>query len=127
MTGSLAAIVVMAVATAVPAGAAQLTVDATADGLDASPGDGVCRTAGGTCTLRAAVQEADATSGADTIVLPAGRLQLSRPLQFLLPSQTADLELDPSNGDLDVTGTLTIRGAGADKTIIDAGAHDRAF
>jgi hypothetical protein len=105
----------------------QLTVNALGDGVDASPGDGVCRTVDGSCTLRAAVQEADATSAADTIVLPAGRLQLTRPLTFPLPSQTADLEFDPANGDLDVTGTLTIRGAGADKTTIDAGGHDRAF
>lgn len=125
--GLVAAILAASLAAAAPAGAAQLVVDALGDGVDASPGDGACRTPDGACTLRAAVQEADATSGADAITLPAGRLQLSRPLVFPLPSQTADLELDPSGGDLDVSGTLTIRGAGAGRTTIDAGAHDRAF
>jgi CSLREA domain-containing protein len=44
------------------------TVNTTADTLDANPGDGFCLT--GTaqaCTLRAAVQEANVTPGADTI------------------------------------------------------------
>ena len=36
-------------------------------GQDASPGDGVCATAGGACTLPAALAEAKAASGADTI------------------------------------------------------------
>ena len=123
----VSAILATCLALAAPASAAQLTVNALSDGVDASPGDGTCRTAAGTCTLRAAVQEADASNAADTITLPAGRLQLGRPLVFPLPSQTADLELDPANGDLDVTGTVTIRGAGADRTTIDAGRHDRAF
>lgn len=127
LAGAAAAAVVVWLVIAIPAGAAQLVVDALGDGVDASPGDGACRTAGGACTLRAAVQEADGTSAADTIVLPAGRLQLNRPLNFPLPSQTADLELDPANGDLDVSGTVTIRGAGADRTTIDAGGLDRAF
>src|SRR5689334_18638946 len=125
--GQMAVVLAALAAAAPPAGAAQMVVNATADGVDANPGDGACRTADGKCTLRAAVQEADASQAADTIVLPAGRLTLTRPLNFPLPSQTADLELDPANGDLDVTGTLTVRGAGADKTTIDAGGHDRAF
>ena len=36
------------------------TVNSTLDDGDANPGDGVCRTAGGVCTLRAAIQEANA-------------------------------------------------------------------
>ena len=37
-------------------------------------GDGVCETASGNgvCTLRAAVQEANALAGTDTIILPVG-------------------------------------------------------
>ena len=41
-----------------------LTVNSTADGVDASPGNGVCATAGGQCTLRAAIQEANSLAGA---------------------------------------------------------------
>lgn len=49
--------------------AANLTVivNSTGDGADANPGDGICATAGGACTLRAAIQETNATSGTDTI------------------------------------------------------------
>lgn len=52
--------------------AATFTVNSTADAVDAALGDGVCATAGGQCTLRAAIQEANALAGADTITLPAG-------------------------------------------------------
>jgi CSLREA domain-containing protein len=37
-----------------------LTVDSTADTPDANPGDGLCAAATGACTLRAAIQEANA-------------------------------------------------------------------
>lgn len=48
--------------------AADLTVTSNADLPDANPGDGVCATAGGgVCTFRAAVQETNSLSGADTI------------------------------------------------------------
>jgi CSLREA domain-containing protein len=43
------------------------TVNDAGDAADATPGDGVCATASGVCTLRAAIQEANATSGAKTI------------------------------------------------------------
>ena len=43
-------------------------VNSKADGVDASIGNGICQTATpGQCTLRAAIQEANATPGADTI------------------------------------------------------------
>jgi cysteine-rich repeat protein len=47
------------------ANAATVVVDSTLDTVDASPGDGVCATASGECTLRAALQELRAL-GADT-------------------------------------------------------------
>ena len=43
------------------------TVNDTGDAADAAPGNGTCATAGGGCTLRAAIQEANAHGGADTI------------------------------------------------------------
>jgi titin len=57
-------------APAIPgAPAATHTVDSTGDGSDANPGDGVCETAAGNgvCTLRAAIEEANALTGPDTI------------------------------------------------------------
>ena len=38
----------------------QFAVDVTTDTPDANPGDGVCADAGGNCSLRAAVMEANA-------------------------------------------------------------------
>jgi CSLREA domain-containing protein len=47
--------------------AATFTVNNTGDAGDASPGNGTCATSGGVCTLRAALQEANALAGTDTI------------------------------------------------------------
>ncbi len=61
------------------ANGAELNVDARTDSVDVKPGDGRCATAAGTCTLRAAVQEADAADGASTIIVPAGTLSPDDP------------------------------------------------
>lgn len=57
-------------ATAAPGGAAQFAVDTTADGL------GDCALAG-QCTLRQALQSANATPERDTVALPAGTFELT--------------------------------------------------
>jgi len=101
-----------------PAWAATFTVDTTADAVDAAPGDGVCAAAGGSCTLRAAVMEANALPGPDTIVLPAGRYTLT------LAGAGEDAA---ATGDLDVLSDVTILGAGPAVTIIDGGGIDRVF
>lgn len=41
------------------AGAMEFTVNSTGDAVDATPGDEACLTAGGKCTLRAAIEESD--------------------------------------------------------------------
>lgn len=43
-------------------------VTSPADAADVNPGDGVCLTAGLVCTMRAAIQEANSSAGADTIL-----------------------------------------------------------
>jgi CSLREA domain-containing protein len=63
----LALLAFFVVAPAPPALAATFTVNSTADDPDASPGNGVCQTTGGQCTLRAAIQEANALAGPHTI------------------------------------------------------------
>src|SRR6266704_5458625 len=98
--------------------AATFTVDTTLDVVDTLPGDGVCATAAGTCSLRAAVQESDALPGADTIVLPAGIY----PLTIAGSSNNS-----PNSGDLDISENLAIVGAGARTTIIDGNRIDRLF
>ena len=66
--------------------AATYTVDSTGTADDAVPGNGVCRTAGGACTLRAAVREANAGAGSDRVVVPAGTYTLATTLQVQPPA-----------------------------------------
>lgn len=55
-----------------PAAATTFTVNSVGDQTDANAGDGVCDTGSGTCTLRAAIEEANANAGADTIQFSIG-------------------------------------------------------
>src|SRR6267154_865717 len=102
---------------AVPSHAATFTVNTTADTADAVPGDGICADSGGACSLRAAVQEANALAGADTI-------QLAAATYVLTGAAGDDLAV---SGDLDITGDLTLTGAGTASTIIDGGGVDRVL
>lgn len=105
------------VGTVQTASAATFTVNSTTDAVDTNPGDGVCATSAGECTLRAAIQEANAAAGADTISLPAGA--------YLIALTTgAD---DFAFGDFDIAGPLTINGAGAATTVLDATAIERVL
>jgi CSLREA domain-containing protein len=90
-------------ATAGVAQAAVFTVNSPSDLVDINPGDGVCHTGAGTptCTLRAAIQEANALGGANEIILPPNNYVL------MLASE------------LVIIGNLTITGGGAATTIID--------
>src|SRR6266542_3168085 len=60
---------------------ATFVVDSTGDESDIAPGDGACAVApGGPCTLRAAIQEANASSGTDAVrfnVPPSGGYVIS--------------------------------------------------
>src|ERR1700730_15246105 len=94
------------------------TVNDTTDAVDANPGDGICATAGGKCSLRAAVQEANATPGADNIVVPPGTYKLTL---------TGANEAFAATGDLDIMEDVTIQGAGSSTTIIDGLQADRVF
>jgi CSLREA domain-containing protein len=114
---------VLSLSFAVSSFPATFTVNSTADVVDAHPGDGVCETGSGNgiCTLRAAIQEAGASSGANQIVLPAGTYLLSATpsCSYRMVSNTNLLSENMSA--LCVNGTVTIVGAGSDSTIIDAG------
>lgn len=66
------ALVVSAIAVA-NAQAATFTATDTADLSDTHPGDGVCNSSAGTCTLRAAIEESNALGGTNTVqLLPGG-------------------------------------------------------
>ncbi|MBD3404223.1 T9SS type A sorting domain-containing protein [candidate division GN15 bacterium] len=64
VVGTMLVLLLMSVT---PTRAAVYIVDVTADLPDEQIGDGVCAVAGGGCSLRAAVQEANAGAGPDTI------------------------------------------------------------
>jgi CSLREA domain-containing protein len=66
------------------------TVNTTIDAPDAAPGDGVCADGNGNCTLRAAIEEANANMGTHDLIhfnIPGGGLQTILP-GMLLPSLT---------------------------------------
>jgi CSLREA domain-containing protein len=116
--GIIAALVVVlgVLVLAAAAAAAPITVNTTTDTLTGSQ-----------CSLRAAIQAANADaavagcaagSGTDTITLPAGDYKLT-----IGPSGSDD----NSSGDLDITSNLTIQGAGAAATTVDANGLDRVF
>jgi CSLREA domain-containing protein len=70
------------------------------------------------CSLREAVLAANAGPGGDTIDLPAGLFRLGR----AGPNENAG-----STGDLDLTKSVLLTGAGARSTILDAAGLDRVF
>jgi hypothetical protein len=99
------------------ASAATYTVNTTAD---QAPAPGACSGAAGDCSLRQAIFEADFNGDeSDTIVVPAGHYGLT-----IQPGSE-----DTETGDLDVLQSdVTIEGAGARKTVIDASAiEDRVL
>lgn len=102
---------------------APIAVNSFLDLPDADLGDGVADvdlvTPGLQTTLRAAIQQANADIGAETIDLPAGTWKLT------LKGSSEDAA---ATGDLDITDDLTIVGAGAATTIVDGGKlKDRVF
>ncbi len=98
--------------------AATFSVNSISDGVDANPGDGICATVEGFCTLRAAIMEANSLAGADTITLPAG--------VYTLAIAGADEDAS-ATGDLDIIEDITINGAGSATTTIDGNSLDRVI
>ena len=100
------AIPLLVVFLSVSAQAANFTVNTTLDTVDANPGDGVCETVPGNnfCSLRAAIEEANALAGDEQIIVP--------PNTYFL------------NDSLVITRSLTITGGGASTTIIDGSKSD---
>lgn len=103
-----------------PSGNLTFEVSSSADEVDSNPGDGDCVATSGECTLRAAIQEANALSGHQTIVLPPGEFVLTR---------DGYEENASAVGGLDVLDDVTIVGAGSSVTGVteDAFAVDRIF
>src|SRR5690606_17848335 len=108
---------------ALPVRAAEYIVNSFDDAVDSNIGDGLCQTelTGNPCTLRAAIQESNAsTQTADTVLLQPGIYTLVI---------TGTFEDESATGDLDITGDITITGSGANTTTIQGGIgwDDRIF
>jgi RTX calcium-binding nonapeptide repeat (4 copies) len=106
-----AALLALSLAGARPAEATGFTVTRTDD-----PAPNGCLPAD--CSLREAVIAANASPGPDTITLPAGTFALT------IAGANEDAA---ATGDFDLTGDVTVTGAGSGATTVDAGALDRAF
>ncbi len=93
-------------------------VNSKLDTIDDDLNDDLAADSLGRTTLRAAVMQANATPGPNTIVVPDGVYALN------LPGANEDSAF---TGDLDVIAELTIIGGGVGKTVIDANSLDRVF
>ena len=91
---------------------ATFVVDSSDDGADVKPGDGVCATEAGVCTLRAAIDEANALSGGSTIAF-----------NLILPT-TITLT---TNTELAISGDVTISGPTTGVLAIDGNHETRVF
>ncbi len=107
-----------------PAHAATFTVNSTEDGGDKDFTDGICDTGISIfptlepqCTLRAAIQQANATSGADTIGVSVGSVTLS------VVGSSEELA---AMGDLDIRQDVIIEGNGVTVTAGES-FNDRIF
>ena len=101
------------------------TVTSITDAVDDNPGNGVCHTSAGVCTLRAAIMEADLANSAVTIDVPKGTYLLTIPP--VVPTDTVtsgDLNLTPPSAGNPI---ITINGAGMNSTIVDGNQLDRIF
>lgn len=108
-------IFLMILSLAIGANAATLTVTKQTD-----TADGACDA---DCSLREAITAANASAGADVIVLPAG---------IYTTTLATTNENSNANGDLDITGSVRIIGDGEGTTFVEANASpgvafDRVF
>jgi hypothetical protein len=118
LTGSILA---AALAFAQVADAATFIVNNTQDVPDSNTGDGICHAVGGvqgTCTLRAAIMEANALGGSHTILLPSGTYSLTR------QGTGEDAAL---NGDLDVTANIQMANFTDNPPLVFGANSDRMF
>jgi predicted outer membrane repeat protein len=96
-------------------------INSDLDGVDRAIGDGVCRTSTGSCTLRGAIQEANADPGPDFV-------RFHRYLGGATLSTPGVLENGSATGDLDITDDLVLSGpAPGVSARVDGGNLDRVF
>lgn len=98
---------------------ADFYVTSLGEGGDLNPGDGICESRGG-CTLRAAIQEANARPGPQTIALGYGVHQLN------IEEESGRLVRQSGSG-LFLSDDVTIIGLSPDRTIINANGQERVL
>lgn len=81
-----------------------ITVDSKTDGVDSNVGDNICDDGSGNCTLRAALQESNATAGAQTI-----NFNITGTADFINGGQNG-YTIKPTSKLPDITDTVTIDG-----------------
>jgi CSLREA domain-containing protein len=96
--------------------AATFTVDAAVDAHDTNPGDGFCHSGWATCSLRAAIEEANELPGYDIINFSNS---------FEAPNAPKTIVL--KHAELLVYSDMTINGPGARQLTIDGNDKSRVF
>ena len=92
LAGAAAAFLTLAAVDA--AEGATFVVNSAADASDSAAGNGVCATSAGVCTLRAAIQEANAFGGTDVIEFAIGSGLQTIALASSLPAVTAPVTIN---------------------------------
>lgn len=101
------------------------TVNSSLDELDADVSDGLCRSASGVCTLRAAIMQANAFTGPGVVInLPPGIYTITRPIDSVHLGNGGSLFL---NSPPDGVTPISIIGTNAVTTIVDGSQIDRVF
>lgn len=104
-----------------PVLALDFLVNSTLDVAEATPGDGQCNpigAVGNTCTLRAAIMEANANPGAHNVFLPSGSYNLDL---------TGIDEDAAATGDLDILGEIRIVNGTDNPPLVLGNFSDRVF
>lgn len=105
---------------------ADYLVDSQLDGFDANPGDGVCATSNDRCSLRAAIEEANARNGTQSIGLARGVYQTDLSEEAVVQYIVLGTEAT-SAGPLVISDDVVIRGLGAYTSSVSAGNVDRVL
>ncbi len=98
-------------------------VNTTADLIDDNTDDGICHTSANTCSLRAAIMQANhlIETGIVSINLPAGYFAITRPINGPNGEDNGDLNLTIPNT---ANQFIAILGAGSANTVIDGNQMD---
>ncbi len=98
-------------------------VDSTGDLPDLMPGDGKCEASGVVCTLRAAIEEANATAGKDEIAfnIPGQGPYVIKPLTALPPITEAVIIDGTTQPGFEVSPVIQLEGSGINPELHPSG------